>query len=114
MAKRKASQNGGTAVAEAPKKRGRPPKQPMLNDDPAFQRIQKLEDLAQALDEVRSQRISLTEDEDSLQTKLADAMREEKLETYSSQCGLVVLEHLIKDKVKIKKVRMAKEDGSLS
>ena len=107
MAKRKSSQeangDGGTAVAEPPKKRGRPAKQPMLNDDPAFQRIKELEDLADALDAARSQRQALLADETELQTKLAAAMRKHNCETYKAQAGMLVLEHEEKDKVKIKK-----------
>jgi hypothetical protein len=119
MAKKRAAHEdngGGTAVADAPKRgRGRPPRQKMLNpDDPAFQRIRELEDLALALDTARSQRQSMLEDEIELQDKLVTAMKKHDLETYASQTGMLVLEHLITDKVKIKKVRQAKEDASLS
>lgn len=108
---------GGTAVAESPKRgRGRPPKasQPMLNDDPAFQRIKEIEDVANAYTTARDERQSLLEQEVELKKKLIEVMRKHDLEVYPFDGVIVVLEHIDEDSVKVKKKRAAKEDGSLA
>lgn len=104
MAKKRASrteEGGGTAVLDAPK-RGRKPKQPMLNDDPAFQGIEELEGLAESLKEKRTKRKAILADEVEIQAEAAKVMRKHKLTSYKSRVGLMMLEHLETDKVKIK------------
>jgi hypothetical protein len=118
-----AEDNGAaTAVAEPPveqpvkRGRGRPPKatQPMLNDDPAFVRNKRIEDLALAYEAVRDERMSLLDQEVELKEKLTAAMEENKLDVYPFDGRMVIFEHIDEKTVKVKKKRAAKQDGTLA
>lgn len=103
---------GGTAVADPPK-RGRKPKQPMLSNDPAFEHIKEIENLAGDYVEARDRRQAILADEIDLKEKLMAAMKRNKLETYSFDGYMVEIVHE-EETVKVKKKRAAKEDGGIA
>jgi hypothetical protein len=108
-AKRIAEKNG---KAEAPKK-GRKPKQPMLSDDPAFEHIKEIENLAGDYVEARDRRQALLADEVDLKEKLMSSMKRHKRETYSFDGYMIEIVHE-EETVKVKKKRAAKEDGGIA
>lgn len=103
--------DGGKAVADKPK-RGKQ-KQPMLSNDPAFEHIKEIENLAGDYVEARDRRQALLADEVDLKGKLMSAMKRHKLETYSFEGYMVEIVHE-EETVKVKKKRAAKEDGGLA
>lgn len=103
--------SGATAVTDAPQSR-RKPKQPMLNDDEAFQQIKEIENLAVDYVEARDRRQALLADEVDLKEKLMAAMKRNNMETYSFDGYMVEIVRETEN-VKVKKKRAAKEDGGL-
>lgn len=105
MAKRKANQESNGA--ETGKKKGRE-KQPPLNDDPAFEHIKEIENLAGCYVEARDRRQAMLADEVDLKEKLMASMKRHKLETYSFDGYMVEIVHE-EETVKVKKKRAAVE-----
>lgn len=92
--------------------RGRPPKdhQPVLNDDPAFEGIAEMDNLMDLYQSAVAQLGSAHEDMEEFRKKLLDQMKERGMETYSHNGYTAFRAKQTQEVVKIKKVRMAKEN----
>ena len=77
-------------------------------------RFKDIDEAAKAYVGVRDERMGLTDDETAAKDKLLAKMKEHGLTDYSFDGYMVNVSHVDEDVVKVKRLRAAKEDGSLA
>lgn len=101
------------ALADPPKRgRGRPPKQPMLSNDPAFERISDIENAVDMYIAAQDARLKALAEEVAMKKKLVELMKANEQEVYQANGCIVVLSHIDEDEIKIKKRRAVQENGN--
>lgn len=80
------------------------PKQAFLSQEMEPQRIKEVEDAAENLNEIRTQRIKLNKEEDDAQTTLIAVMEKHELQVYNFDSFIVTIEPG-KTKAKVKDTR---------